>query len=32
MLSDAVSVISRQKTEEFGWRTLGETLNSLPGI
>jgi len=28
----AVSVIGRDEIRAFGWRTLGEALNSLPGI
>lgn len=28
----AVSVISRDEIRAFGWRTLGEALNSLPGV
>ena len=28
----AVSVITRDEIRAFGWRTLGEALNSLPGI
>ena len=28
----AVSVITRQEVQAFGWRTLGEALASLPGV
>ena len=28
----AVSVITRQEIKVFGWRTLGEALDSLPGV
>ena len=28
----AVSVITRQEIQAFGWRTLGEALASLPGV
>jgi len=28
----AVSVITRQEIQSFGWHTLGEALSSLPGV
>ncbi len=28
----AVSVITRQEIQTFGWRTLAEAISSLPGI
>ncbi len=31
-IAAAVSVISRQEIEAFGWRTLSEALASLPGV